>query len=95
MSGYTPPTPDKVREFLRAHNLSGAQAAALAGLSGSNKIRAYTGGADPARMGYAVWFTLHAKTMLPEKTLEKIEAAMIEADAASVSQPRCCPPCGR
>lgn len=71
---YTPPTPDQVREFLRAHNLTGAQAAALAGLSGSNKIRAYTGGADPARMGYAVWFTLHAKMMLPPETVAAIEA---------------------
>lgn len=81
MSDYTPPTPDQVRAFLRAHNLSGAQAAALAGLSGSNKIRAYTGGEQPARMGYATWFTLHAKMMLPLETVAAIEAAMAKTNA--------------
>lgn len=76
MDKYTPPTPDQVREFLRAHGLTGSRAAALAGLSGSNKVRAYTGGERPAVVSYAVWFTLHAKLMLPPETVAEIEAAM-------------------
>lgn len=83
MTNYTPPTAEQVREFLRRHNLSGAQAAELAGLSGSNKVRAYTGGDKPARMGYATWFTLHAKLVLPPELLARIEAEM-QADAGDL-----------
>lgn len=78
MDKYTPPTPDQVREFLRAHSLTGSRAAALAGLSGSNKVRAYTGGANPHAVSYAIWFTWHAKTILPPETIAKIEAAMAD-----------------
>lgn len=76
MDKYTPPTPDQVREFLRAHNLTGSAAASLAGLSSSAAIRKYTGGAQPHRMSYAVWFTLHAKMLLPPSAIAEIEARM-------------------
>lgn len=77
MDKYSPPTPDQVRGFLRAHGLTGSMAAGLAGLSGSNKVRAYTGGARPTVVSYAVWFVWHAKTMLPPDVVDSIEAAMV------------------
>lgn len=80
---YTPPTPDQVRDFLRAHNLTGSAAADLAGLNSSAAIRKYTGGAQPHKVSYAVWFTLHAKMMLAPSQIEEIEAAMQESGGAS------------
>lgn len=71
---YTPPTPAQVREFLRAHNLTGSVAAELAGLNDSSAIRKYTGGQKPHRMSYAIWFTLHAKILLPPSQVAMIEA---------------------
>lgn len=76
MTDYVPPTPDQVREFLRAHGLTGSAAADLAGLNSSAAIRKYTGGAQPHRMSYAVWFTLHAKVLLAPSQIEEIDAAM-------------------
>lgn len=73
MDNYTPPTPAQVREFLRTHNLTGSQAAELAGLNDSSAIRKYTGGKTPTRMSYAVWFTLHAKTSLSEADIDRID----------------------
>lgn len=76
-----PGTPDAaaIRAFLQKHGITGSQAARMAHLSGSNKIRAYTGGDKPSRMGGAVWFALHAHVMLSLDQISEIESAM-EAD---------------
>lgn len=81
---YTPPTPDQVRKFLVANSLTGSVAAGLAGLSDAAQIRKYTGGQKPHRMSYAIWFTLHAKTMLQQSQIAAIESAMRQG---------CPPPC--
>lgn len=73
---YRPPTPDQVREFLRAHNLTGSAAAEMAGLNNASAIRKYTGGSKPHQMGYATWFTLHAKAVLTPSELARVEDAM-------------------
>lgn len=80
---YIAPTPEQVREFLRAHNLTGSAAAELAGLNSSAAVRKYTGGAQPHRMSYAVWFTLHTKMVLTKKQIDEIEAAMRDSETAS------------
>lgn len=76
---YTPPTPAQVREFLRRHNLTGSVAADMAGLNDSSAIRKYTGGSKPHSMGYATWFTLHAKAVLTPSELARVECAMHES----------------
>jgi hypothetical protein len=73
---YTPPTPAQVREFLLRHNLTGSVAAEMAGLNGSSAVRKYTGGSKPHSMGYATWFTLHAKAVLTPSELARIEDEM-------------------
>lgn len=77
---YIQPTPDQVRKFLGANKLTGSVAAVLAGLSDAAQIRKYTGGQKPHRMSYAIWFTLHAKTMLQPSQIAAIEAAMGQND---------------
>lgn len=76
MTDYVAPTPEQIRAFLKAHGLTGSVAADLAGLSNAAQVRKYTGGAAPRRMSYAIWFTLHAKTLLPPSVLAEIEATM-------------------
>ena len=73
---YIPPTPDQVRDFLRANDLTGSVAAELGGISGGQMVRKYTGGAHPHKVSYALWFTWHAKMLLQPETIERIEAAM-------------------
>lgn len=73
---YTPPTPAQIRAFLRRHGLTGSQAAELAGLSGANKIRAMTGGSNPAPMSYAIQFALAAHVVLDEAVLARVKQAM-------------------
>lgn len=70
------PTPAQVRAFLRLHGLTGSQAAELAGLAGANKIRAMTGGSNPALMSYAIQFALAAHVVLDEDALARVEQAM-------------------
>lgn len=60
----------------RRTDLTGSAAAELAGLSGGNVFRKYTGGSNPHRMSEAVWFTMHARSMLPDHQLKEINAAM-------------------
>lgn len=76
MIDYIPPTPEQVREFLRTHNLTGSAAAELAGLNSSAAVRKYTGGAQPHRVSYAVWFAWHAKMILAPSQIAEIEEAM-------------------
>ena len=78
---YTPPTPAAVRAFLKAHGLTGAQAAEQAYLSGGQTVRKYTGGRDPHRVPGAVWFTWHAKHILTPEAIARIEAAMTASSA--------------
>lgn len=47
--------PDRLREFLRGHALTGAQAGALIGVDGRT-IRKWTGGERP--MPYSAWYCL-------------------------------------
>lgn len=57
-AAYDPPTPEEVRAILTALGLTGAEAAALVGLSDGRQIRKYTGGSDPRRMAFATLYTL-------------------------------------
>jgi len=50
--GYTPPTPDEIRGFLKANNLTGAGAARLLKIN-SRTVRRWTGG--DAEMPYSAW----------------------------------------
>lgn len=77
---FIPPTPEQVRAFLARHELSGSRAAELAGLHGGQSIRKYTGGQEPRQMSYPVWFTLHAKAVLTEDEIARVEAAMRESE---------------
>lgn len=73
---YLTPSPAAVRAFLKAHRLTGAQAAHQAYLSGGQAVRKYTGGSAPHRVPGAVWFAWHAHQMLDADTIARIEAAM-------------------
>lgn len=73
---YLPPAPAAVRAFLKAHHLTGAQAAQQAYLSGGQAVRKYTGGSAPHRVPGAVWFVWHAHQLLDADTIARIEAAM-------------------
>ena len=70
------PTTEQVRALLKRHGLTGAEAARLMYLSGSRQVRKYTGGQSPRQMDLARWFTLHAKLILPQSAIDRIEAAM-------------------
>lgn len=52
------PTAKQFRAFLKKHQLTGADAAALIGGT-SRQIRRYTG--DDTPVPYAVWYTLNMK----------------------------------
>lgn len=51
----------------------------MAGLSGGQSVRRYTGGAHPHRISYAIWFTWHAKLILTQEQISAIETAMEES----------------
>lgn len=70
------PSVAQIRAFVAENGLTGGRAAELAYLSGGQAFRKYTGGAKPHRMSGAIWFTLVAKTMLPESTIAEIERRM-------------------
>jgi hypothetical protein len=66
---FTPPTRAQIEAFLEKRRLTRELALEMAGLPPQ-------GGPGKGRMSYAVWFTLHAKTMLPLETLDRIDAEM-------------------
>jgi len=79
---YLPPSPAAVRAFLKAHELTGAEAARIGYLSGGQAVRKYTGGQQPHRMSGAVWFAWHAHQLLDADTIARIEAAMAASTQA-------------
>lgn len=70
------PSADAVLQYLRGNDITGAQAARMMYLTGSNQVRKYTGGAKPRQMDGARWFCLHAHNMLSPEQIAQIEAAM-------------------
>lgn len=82
---YSPPTPAAVRRFLKAHGLTGSQAARQAYLSGGPAVRKYTNPNQPHRVSGAVWFAWHAHLLLDAAVIAQIEAAMAMSAEASDS----------
>jgi hypothetical protein len=72
------PSAEAVHAFLQKHSITGARAARMMYLSGSNQVRKYTGGKSPRQMDAARWFCLHAHTMLSDEQISSIERAMDE-----------------
>lgn len=82
---YLPPTSAAVRRFLKAHGLTGSQAARQAYLSGGPAVRKYTNPNRPHRVSGAVWFAWHAHLLLDDETIAHIEAAMAASADTSES----------
>lgn len=72
----TPPTPAAIRAFLKAHGLTGAEAAKIGFLPGGQAVRKYTAPTNPHRMPGAVWFSWHAHRLLDGNALASIYQAM-------------------
>lgn len=70
------PSASAVREFLKAHEITGSEAARMMYLSGSRQVRKYTGGDIPRQMDGARWFCLHAHALLSPDQIRAIEDSM-------------------
>ena len=70
------PSASAVREFLKANEITGGDAARMMYLSGSRQVRKYTGGENPRQMDGARWFCLHAHVILSPEEIRTIEASM-------------------
>lgn len=73
------PTCADVRSFLAKYGITGTRAAQMAYLHGSSQVRKYTGGSKPHKMSGAIWFALHAHTLLSDEQIAEIEESMNSA----------------
>lgn len=78
---YTPPTTDDLQRLKDSLGYTGAQMADLAGVSGSNQWRKYTGGAEPRQVNMHMMFFIAARLTLPEAQFGEVLAKMAEMGA--------------
>lgn len=78
---YTPPSTEDLNELKTQLGYTGNQMADLAGVSGNNQWRKYTGGTAPRDMSLHILFYLAAQLALNEEELEKVLSKMKEIGA--------------
>ena len=81
LKNYAPPSPQQMEELKKYLGFSGRQMAGVAGLSGSNQWRKYTGGEKPREMSAHVLFFMAAQLELDDERLAAIARRMREIGA--------------
>jgi len=78
---YTPPSTDDLNELKTRLGFTGNQMAEMAGVSGNNQWRKYTGGTAPRDMSLHILFYLAAQLALSPEELAKVLDKMKEIGA--------------
>lgn len=71
---YTPPSTASLAGIKKELGKTGAEMALLAGLSGDQQWRKYTGGKQPRKMSQQMLFFIAAQLTLDKQELQRIEA---------------------
>jgi len=81
LKDYVPPTTEDLEALKAELGYTGNQMAELAGVSGNNQWRKYTGGVSPRAMSPQMLFYIAAQLVLTEEELDRVVDKMKQLGA--------------